>query len=285
MTKGYIRTVRRSNPLVHTIANQVVQNDVANALLAIGASPIMAMAEEEVSEVSSVAGALVLNLGTPTPQKINSMLLAGKAANQAGCPVVFDPVGVGATTFRREAADRLLQAVDVAVIRGNAAEIAHLAGESWKGKGVDAQDKDRSALSVALSCAEKRQCIVAVSGKTDIITDGKQHVTLEEGTPMLSQITGSGCMLSALIGAFLAAGKPADKDETAVDHQPKALSVEAGSEKKCDTEPWVMDTVIQAHLAFGIAGERAAMISPGPGTFRAKLMDQLAVLTDEDLYR
>ncbi|EXJ24062.1 Hydroxyethylthiazole kinase [Alkalibacterium sp. AK22] len=280
MDNRSISKIRQLNPLVHTIANQVVQNDVANALLAIGASPIMAMAEEEVAEVSSMADALVLNLGTPTPEKINSMLRAGKAANQAGTLVVLDPVGVGATQFRKEAAARLLQSVNIAVIRGNASEVAHLAGEKWASKGVDAQNKEQSAESVALACARKWQCIVAVSGKEDIITDGRQSRVVEAGTSMLSRITGSGCMLSAVIGAFLAAGKQADAHQYATGFQLKEGLLKI--KDKHLTESWIMEAVTQAHLAFGRAGEQAAANSPGPGTFRTHLMDQLAVLTDED---
>lgn len=251
-----IQRIRETNPLVHNITNQVVANDVANTLLAIGASPIMALAVEEVEEVVSLSDAVVLNLGTLTAQTAESMLLAGKQANQLGIPVILDPVGVGATVFRQTVAEKLFDAVDFSVIRGNAAEIAALMGEHWQSKGVDAKESGQSPVEIAEKCAIEKGCIVAVSGKEDTVTDGETTYTIKNGEGLLGRITGSGCMLSGIIGAFLAYKSPSH----------------------------TLDSVVGAHAAFGIAAEKAVKSGvSGPGTFRAKLIDALADLTDKDL--
>lgn len=251
-----IQTIRKKNPLVHNITNQVAANDVANALLAIGASPIMAHAVEEVEEVVALADALVVNLGTPTSQTLESMLLAGKKANELSIAVVLDPVGVGATQFRQQAVEKLLKTIDFTVIRGNAAEIASLVGIDWQSKGVDAKESDRLPIEIAEKCARDYKCVVAISGEIDTVTDGETTYKVKNGERLLGKITGSGCMLSAVTGAFLA-GHPVS-----------------------DT----LKNVVSAHAAFGIAAEKTvAQGVSGPGSFRSGLIDALAALTDEDL--
>lgn len=254
-----IHKIREANPLVHNITNQVVANDAANALLAIGASPIMAHAVEEVEEVVALADALVLNLGTPTKQTIKSMVAAGVKANSLKIPVVFDPVGVSATKFRQSAADTLFKAVKFSVIRGNAAEIASLIGIDWKSKGVDAKESNRIPIELAEKCAREKKCIVAISGEVDTVTDGKTTYRIKNGDALLGRITGSGCMLSAVTGAFVAGQQSSESDDT-------------------------LNNVIWAHTAFGIAAENAVEAGvAGPGTFRAAFIDALANLTDEDV--
>ncbi|GAA0473550.1 hydroxyethylthiazole kinase [Alkalibacterium sp. m-11] len=248
--------IKDQNPLVHTITNQVVANDVANVLLAIGASPIMAIAKEEVEEVTGMAEALVINMGTLTSDSLESMILAGRQANAQGKPVILDPVGVGATTFRKQSAQKLFENVDMTVIRGNASEIASLVGVSWQSKGVDSKDEATSPVDVAVSLAKKRHCIVAVSGKTDIVTDGTRVFAVSNGDQLMAKITGSGCMMSGIIGAFLGVVDESD----------------------------MLSRVVLAHAAFGIAGERAADSNINrPGSFRAALIDVLHSLTDDDL--
>ncbi|MCC5894428.1 MAG: hydroxyethylthiazole kinase [Alkalibacterium sp.] len=254
-----IKDVRESNPLIHSITNQVVANDAANALLAIGASPIMALAVEEVEEVAALADALVLNMGTPTSQTVESMLRAGEKANERGVPVILDPVGVGATQFRQTAAKRLFEAIDFTVIRGNAAEIASLTGRHWESKGVDSIDNTQLPVEIAEQCARENGCIVAVSGVSDLVTDGEHTVRIDNGVELLGAITGSGCMLSGIIGALLATREPLTSED-------------------------VLDKVVTAHVAFGVAAEKAVESGvSGPGTFRAALIDALAIVTDDDL--
>ncbi|MBC1935913.1 hydroxyethylthiazole kinase [Listeria grandensis] len=199
-----IEDVRTRNPLVHTITNIVVANDSANGLLAIGASPIMAAAVEEMTELGEMADAVVINIGTLNADLVAAMLLVGKAANAAGKPVILDPVGVGATTFRRETVRRLLAEIQFAVIRGNIGELASIADVQWQSRGVDAGFGDAErAGDIALKVARKHRTVVAISGAVDTISDGERVVTIQNGDPLLPQITGSGCLLSCVIGAFV----------------------------------------------------------------------------------
>lgn len=245
--------VRETKPLVHHITNTVTQNDVANATLAIGASPVMAHALEEVEAMVAQARALVVNLGTPTPAGVDAMLLAARRANAEGVPVVLDPVGVGATPFRAAQAERLLAGARVACVRGNAGEIAALAGRPGAVRGVEADPAGTggpvaalaSALSVRLGAA------IAATGAADVVTDGTRLVHLARGHPWLGRITGSGCMATACVGAFVA-----------VERDPLAAAT--------------------AGLAcFEIAAEQAAERAAGPGSFRVALLDALAALEPE----
>lgn len=197
-------------PLVHVMTNSLSQNDCANLLLAVGARPIMAEAEEEAAEIAGRCRALVLNTGIPSAAKFAAMRLAGKAANQAGIPVVLDPVGIGASAFRREQIGRLLEEIRFTVIRGNSAEIAVLAGAERKFSGVDdAGGEAREKEHLARLTAKKYSAILLQSGAKDILTDGEQVQTLSGGHPDMAKVTGAGCMLSALLGAFLGAS-PSD---------------------------------------------------------------------------
>nr|WP_263327459.1 hydroxyethylthiazole kinase [Neobacillus sp. Marseille-Q6967] len=252
---GILQKVREVNPLVHNITNVVVTNFTANGLLALGASPVMAYAAEEVADMAKIASSLVLNIGTLNPQTVESMILAGKAANEAKIPVIFDPVGAGATRYRTETAQRILKEVKVTVVRGNAAEVANVVGEKWEIKGVDAGTGNRNIVELAIIAAQKLKTTVVITGKEDVITDGVTTYTVANGHPILTKVTGTGCLLSSVIGAF-----------SAVENNPITASVAA--------------------LAFyGVAAEKAAnrTSEKGPGSFQIEFLDQLSQVTAEDL--
>ncbi|NQD64858.1 hydroxyethylthiazole kinase [Bacillus haikouensis] len=249
-----VNEVREKNPLVHNITNVVVTNFTANGLLAIGASPVMAYAKEEAADMARIAGALVLNIGTLSREEVESMIIAGKAANEQGVPVVLDPVGAGATAFRTEMSMKILQEVSVSFIRGNAAEVANVAGEKWLIKGVDAGMGSGSTMELAEKVAEQFGCTVVITGEKDVITNGKTTHTVANGHPLLTQVTGTGCLLSSVIGAFAAIEKDAVRAATT------------------------------AVAAYGIAAEKAAETTAdkGPGSFQIAFLDQLSKMRKED---
>ena len=249
-----LRTIRETKPLVHQITNYVVMNETANATLALGALPVMAHAIEEVEEMVGLAGALVLNIGTLSGPWVESMLRAGKAASARGIPVVLDPVGAGATRFRTETALRLLDVVDVTVLRGNAGEVASLVGVEAEVRGVESIGTGQSAAELARAAARRFQCVASVTGPVDHVSDGEAAVAVANGHELLATVTGTGCMSSALTGCFLAA-KP---------DEPLAAAAEA-------------------LVAFGVAGEDAAEGARGPGSFHVGLYDALAALDPETL--
>jgi hydroxyethylthiazole kinase len=248
-----LRRLRERRPLVHQITNYVVMNETANATLALGALPVMAHAPEEVEEMVGLAGALVLNIGTLSASWIDAMLLAGRAANARGVPVVLDPVGAGATRYRTDTAQRILAEVDVAVLRGNAGEVATLAGVDAEVRGVESIGAAQAAADIARSAASALGVVASVTGSIDHVSNGARVVAVENGHPLLASITGTGCMSSAITGAFLAV-RPDDPLEAAA----------------------------EALAAFGVAGENAAPGAKGPGSFHVNLYDALAAL-DPDL--
>jgi hydroxyethylthiazole kinase len=247
LTAASLGRIRRQTPLVHNITNYVVMNDTANVLLAIGASPVMAHAITEVREMVSYAGALVLNIGTLEDDWVESMLVAGAEANARGVPIVLDPVGAGATALRTATVERILATVRVASVRGNAGELATIAGLAGKVRGVESVSAESPGAAVRAVAARTGGAAVA-SGAVDYVADATRLAEVRNGDPLMGRITGSGCMATALIGAFLA-----------VEPDPFLASVEAT-------------------IAFGVAGETAAKISAGPGTFRQNLMDTVANL-------
>jgi hydroxyethylthiazole kinase len=253
-TGASLQRIRERRPLVHQITNFVVMNETANATLAIGALPVMAHAPEEVAEMASVAGALVLNIGTLTLDWVASMILAGHAANRAGVPVVLDPVGAGATSLRTRSAERILDELDVAVVRGNAAEIASLAGQSAQIRGVESIGSDQDAGELARMAAGKLRCVVAVTGAVDAVSDGSSTLHIANGHPMLATVTGTGCIASALVGCFAAVNQGAPLRAT-----------------------------VEALVALGVAGEDAAAQSRGPGSFHVALYDALYALSPETI--
>lgn len=196
---------RTYKPLLHCMVNLVTANDCANLVLACGASPIMAEDPEEVGQVVSACDGLVLNLGTPSPRKIQALLLAGKAAKCACKPVVFDPVGAGASDFRKKAAQEILSQIRPEIIRGNASEIRTLLLGTMAHRGVDTDAIAEEPLELAKSLADKTGAIVVISGDTDVVTDGSTSYRVRNGHPMMRYVTGTGCQMSALIGAYAAA--------------------------------------------------------------------------------
>ncbi|ROV56865.1 hydroxyethylthiazole kinase [Neisseria chenwenguii] len=259
MKFSLLNQVRVQNPLVHNITNAVAAYFAANGLLALGASPIMADETEEMADMAAICGALLINIGTLRQPTIAAMLAAGEAANTRGVPVVLDPVGAAATALRRETVARLLAEVKFAAIRGNAAEMAFIAGQAWQGKGVDAGSGAADAAQIAAKVAAQYGCIAAVSGATDYVSDGLTTFAVKNGTPLFPKITASGCLLGSVIAAFLAVAERADS----------------------------LNAVTQACTVYAVAGERAAagLAETQSGTFGVKLVDALAALTAEDVER
>jgi len=237
--------VRESKPLVHHITNWVVTNFTANGTLAMGALPVMAHAAEEVADMAKLASALVLNIGTLTPSLIEAMLVAGKSANEKGIPVILDPVGAGATKLRTESALRLLDQVQVAVVRGNAGELAALCGVESEVRGVESISAGVGPAELARKAAGLFGVVAAVTGAVDWISDGRSLISVANGHPMLSTVTGTGCLSTTAVAVYCSRTKD------------YLLGAAAGL------------TVL------GLAAEIAAPAADGPGTFQAHLLDAL----------
>jgi hydroxyethylthiazole kinase len=247
--------VRTRNPLVHSITNLVAMDLGANVLLAVGASPVMAHAREEIDEIVAVANALVVNIGTLDAGWVESMEQAAAKASELGTPWVLDPVGVGATTYRNEVAARLT-ALQPTVIRGNGSEIVALAGAanvSAATRGVDSAIDSAEALDAARDLAQASQAIVAVTGSVDYVTDGTRVIAVANGVPEMAQVTAMGCALTGLIGACIGAG----------------------------TEP--LRATAHALAIYGVAGEIAAQHAHGPGSLRMRMLDAFTQLDSETL--
>jgi len=197
--------VREKAPLIHNITNFVVMNSSANILLAVGASPVMAHCAAEVEEMTSMAGALVLNIGTIQEEWLESMLLAAKIANSAGIPIIVDPVGSGATKLRTNAVKQIMANSQISVLRGNCSEVLSLGSADIKTKGVDSSlSLSDQTADAARQMASDNNCVIAISGEEDCITDGKQVFRVSNGQPMMTRVTGIGCGLSAVTAAFCA---------------------------------------------------------------------------------
>jgi len=248
-----LEAIRSRKPLVHHITNLVVMNETANATLAIGALPVMAHAREEVAEMVGAAGALLLNIGTLTPATVESMLIAGRRANELGVPIVLDPVGAGATRLRTDAALQLLRELKVTIVRGNAGEVGVVAGAGGEVKGVESMGVRGDVAEIGRALAARFGATAAITGKRDVITDGRRTAFVDNGHPMLTTITGTGCTATTMVAAF-----------AAVEPDP-VLAATAGL------------------VAFGIAGELAAANAAGPGTFQAALFDALYGLSRETI--
>ncbi|WP_342417822.1 hydroxyethylthiazole kinase [Paenibacillus sp. FSL R10-2782] len=251
-----LQNMRDTNPLIHNITNVVVTNFTANGLLALGASPVMAYAKEEVADMARIAGALVLNIGTLNEELVESMIVAGLSANEHGVPVLLDPVGAGATPFRTASALRILDRVKVDIIRGNAAEVAQIIGEDMQIKGVDAGETgDLNIPQLAVKTAHQLNTIVAITGKEDVITDGRIGWIIENGHGMLTKVTGAGCLLTSVLGAFAAV----ENDR-----------LTAG---------------MVALAVYGVAAEMAAERkgAEGPGSFQIEPLNMLFAVTPDDV--
>jgi hydroxyethylthiazole kinase len=248
-----LQNIKEKKPLLHHITNYVVMNETANATLCLGALPVMSHAKEEVEEMVTAASALVLNIGTLTPELIDSMIVAGNRANKQKIPVILDPVGVGATTLRTEATNRLISEISIDIIRGNLAEIGILAGTGGQIKGVESISTDINGQAIAKELANKLNCVVAITGKQDIVSDGKQLALIDNGDAMLGLVTGTGCMATTIIAGFAAINKD-----------------------------YFLATV-GGLVAFGLAGEKAAKQAHGPGSYHVALYDSIASLSPGEL--
>ena len=252
---GMLAAVREERPLIHHITNSVTINDCANITICVGAAPVMASAPEEVADMVEAAGALVLNIGTLSAAQVEAMLIAGRHANDLGIPVVLDPVGAGATEFRTASTRRLLEALDIAVLKGNAGEIGVLAGTGGSVRGVDSAGITADLVATVRECASSTGTVVAMTGGTDLVTDGRRVYAVRNGSPLMERLSGTGCMAASITGAFAAVAGD--------------LPVSSAA----------------ALAAFGLAGERAEVAARGPYSFRAALFDELAALTPDDLAR
>lgn len=254
-----LKQVREKNPLVHHITNYVTANDCANAVLAAGASPVMADAPGEAEAVTKMADGLVLNLGTLHTNRLAVMKSSAAVAGKRDIPVVLDPVGCGAIQARRDAARTLLETGVVSAVRGNYSEIAALSGMAGEEKGVDSSERiSEKFIKQVISFAQKNHLIVAATGKIDLVTDGSRSVLIRNGCEALRRITGSGCMATSLCGAFCAANR--------------ANTFEA---------------VVSAIVMAGLAGEKAWAIEGvrGLGHFHMGFIDALGTITIEELMK
>jgi hydroxyethylthiazole kinase len=248
-----LMALREKKPLIHNITNYVVMNYTANALLAMGASPVMAHAQNEVEDMVAFAGALVLNIGTLTDDWISSMIKAGKKASRLNTPIVLDPVGSGATPLRTNSARNIVSQTKITVIRGNASEILSLRDENSKTKGVDSIHSVDEAAEAARNLADELHTTLAITGPVDLITDGNRVLRVSNGHPLMGYVTGTGCTATATIGAFLA-----------VDNDP-------------------LSATATALAYFGLAGEVAAETASAPGTFMIQMLDALYTITPKEL--
>jgi hydroxyethylthiazole kinase len=248
-----LKLVREKSPLVHNITNYVVMNNTANALLAIGASPVMAHALEEVKDMVAIASALVINMGTLSEKWVEAMLIAGKTAHEKGIPVVFDPVGVGATPYRNKVAASIVSICKPSIIRGNASEIMSLSKENTTTKGVDSKASSNAALDAAKRLAQESGSVVVISGEEDFITDGETVYSVKNGSSLMPKVTGMGCTATAIVGAFAAINSN------------------------------LLIAATHAMTVMGVAGEIAAQKAEGPGTMQLHFLDALYNLSAETL--
>ncbi|MEM6628713.1 MAG: hydroxyethylthiazole kinase [Bacteroidota bacterium] len=237
--------VREQSPLVHNITNYVVMNTTANALLAVGASPVMAHAEEEVVDMVNIASSLVINIGTLSPRWVSAMKLAMARAKQLEKPIVLDPVGAGATPYRNQVLQELLEIATPSVIRGNASEVMALVATQRQTKGVDSTDSSLDAIEAGKFLVSKLHCTVCISGAVDIILAPSHQVHLKNGDPLMAKVTGMGCTATALIGAF------------------------------CGVTDDTFLATTAAMAVLGVTGELAAKEAQGPGSMQLRLLDHL----------
>lgn len=254
-----MENLRTAQPRVHCIANYVTANDCANLLLACGASPIMADDPQEAAQITSACAGLTVSLGTPSARRLEGMRAAVRHAGELGIPAVLDPVGVGASSLRMEAAQRMLDESRFAAIRGNGAELAALSERALNGAGIDGAAQGADGLETALQLARRTGAVVILTGKRDIVTDGRTAYRVSNGHEMMRLVTGAGCMLTALVGAYLAANP--DRP---------------------------LEAALAAVCAMGICGERAhAHLACGEGnaSYRNHLIDAVYTLVPQDLER
>ncbi|MDR3330894.1 MAG: hydroxyethylthiazole kinase [Endomicrobium sp.] len=243
-----LQKVKKSSPLVHHITNCVTISDCASIVKVFGASPVMTDTPEEAEDMVSISNSLVINIGTLNNDSIEAMKKAMSVANKKNIPIVIDAVGVGATKYRNDKIKELLK-YKLAVIKGNASEIASSAGVKSSTRGVDSGTVSGNMIQIAKSFACKNRCVVVVTGKEDICTNGTSTVIIKNGSPMMGQIVGTGCMASSVIGAF------------------------------CGVEKDYLFASVAGLVCFEIAAENAEKVSEGPGTFKAKMFDKITTLS------
>ncbi len=248
-----LQQVRTQSPIVHNITNYVAMSFNANALLALGASPIMAHAREEMEDMVSISGALVINIGTLDAQWIESMVEAGRAMRALNRPIILDPVGSGATPLRTATCHRIIEECHPTIIRGNGSEIMSLVDSSVLSKGVDSSVGSDMAVEAAKALARESGAVVVISGETDYITDGDRVETISNGSTMMTSVTAMGCTASCVVGAF-----------AAINANPFEAS-------------------LHAMATMGVAGEHAAAISKGSGSLQVNFLDELYNLTPDTL--
>ena len=250
-----LAAIRSSKPMIHHITNTVVMNLTANVTLCLGAAPVMAPCIKESPEMVRFAGALLLNIGTLDPVLIESMLAAGRVANELGIPIVFDPVGAGATGLRTDSSKLITRELDISIIRGNAGEVFTLFGADGKVRGVDSMDSVEGRIDLVSSFAADSGSVIAVTGALDIVTDGSRTARIENGHSLMGRVTGTGCSATTSVACFAAAMK----------------------------DPF--HAAVGGLIALGIAGENAAGVCAGPGTFVPCFLDALADLDSEIIER
>jgi hydroxyethylthiazole kinase len=248
-----VQAIRKTAPLVHNITNFVVMNNTANALLALGASPVMAHAENEVADMCGIAGALVINIGTLSDPWIAAMIKAAQAAEAKGIPMVLDPVGAGATAYRTDTARELIHRFRPAIIRGNGSEILALGDPGAVTRGVDSASSSDQALDTARALNREHGSTVCISGETDFIVHSDGVIRIENGHAMMPRVTGLGCTASALCGAFAA------------------------------VNPDPVQAAAHAMAVMGIAGEMAGDDASGPGSFQVRFLDALYRISESDI--
>ena len=249
-----LKVLKEKKPLIHHLTNYVTVNDCANIVLALGGSPVMADDIEEVEDMVSIASALVINIGTLNSRTVEAMLKAGKKANELEIPVILDPVGVGATPYRKKVALKLIENIKFAVIRGNMAEIKILSGIEAKSKGVDSEENStEDGKIVAIELAEALRTVVAITGAVDYISDGKKVLAIHNGHEMLKNVTGTGCMSTSLVGTYAAV-----------------------------TKDYLL-AAVGGVMTMGIAGEKAFEAGIGNGSFKVKIIDNVYNLSEEDI--
>ncbi len=252
-----LQTVREKTPLVQAITNYVTINDCANILLCFGASPAMVEARAEADEFAALVSSVYINTGTLTDEQYEASILAVRKASELNKPVVLDPVASGAISRKNKLIEDLWKVGRITIIKGNMGEIKSLAGFEGQMRGVDSVDDGSDGIEACKYLAQKYRTVVAATGPTDIITDGERTCLIENGSPMLTMITGAGCMVGALTSATAAV---------------------------CD-DPFI--AAAAAVTAMGLAGEMAADSLPGvlPGSFRPKLFDAIYSMTKEDILK
>jgi len=246
-----LNEIRNNSPLVHNITNYVVMNNTANALLSVGASPVMAHSLDEVEDIISISSSLVINMGTLSELWVDSMIKAGKKANELKKPIVFDPVGIGASSYRTEIAKEIIEKTSPCVIRGNASEIMVLAQLSSVTKGVDSTAKTVEALNGAIQLSKELNNTVVVSGETDYIVTRNKVSSVNNGREIMSKVTGMGCTATSVIGASIA------------------------------VEDDVHEAAVFSMALMGVAGEIAESKSNGPGSFQISFLDTLSSVSSK----